>query len=176
MDLTTTFRHFLFIDQFFVSCAFYTLMLSFAEILHFNFIFHHKYRSLVCLLEREKSFRADQSMKMIQSRDYRGSRYNTYVSFVRCIGDLLEANSKDWAHLEWCAPDEYSREPRSSAERRIGRTRKRRRVRGRRRLRSLCTLTTVGTGRAIDQTRIGRSRIVLLLQGARTWAMAVHER
>lgn len=73
------------------------------------------------LSERKKSLRADQSMKMIQSKVYRGSRYNTYVSFVRCIGDLLRANSKDWAHLEWCAPDEYSREPRSSAEKRIER-------------------------------------------------------
>lgn len=163
------------------------LSISFPKLEFFFFYFFHLQKSnfkyfssqiyILWLSKRNKSLRSDRSMKMIQSRIHRGSRDNMCVSFVRCIGNLLKANSKDWAHLEWCAPDEYSREPRSRARRgEQEEQRRRRRARGRRRPRSLCMLTTVGTSRAIDQTRIGRSRIVLVLQGARTWAMAVHER
>lgn len=108
---------------------------------------------------------------MIQSKVYRGSRYIICMfllsdALVICCEQTVKTEHISSDVLQMSIRENRVRAQRGEHEER----RKRRRARGRRRLRSLCTLTTVGTGRAIDQTRIGRSRIVLLLQGARTWA------
>lgn len=125
------------------------------KLLHFKHLPCTKIYLLYEIIGTEKIFKANRSMKMMQSKVYRGNRY---ISFVRCISDLLRTNSIDWAHLEWCALDERWREPHSSARQRIERTRKRKDGGGRRRLRDRCArLRPAGlVGRSIKRESVVR--------------------